>query len=716
MSDDELFARAMIDMTGAVLGDKTAVALMDDRQITQNSIEEILKYYHLRITELPPGIETAEEKLDFLTRPYGIMYRTVKLQDGWFRDAMGPMLAIRKEGGELVALLPKQGFSGYTFIKDGAKKTVTDKDQDYFEDEAICFYKPFPLRKLGISDLIRYMAGCVSLWDVLPVIGAMFAALFLGLIQPRIQHALFSDIVDSGSLRVLSGAGAFLISLLISTTIIGSIKNLLMSKIQIKISVNVQAATTMRVLSLPAGFFRSYTSGELSRRMQYVNELSSAIMDMVLSTGLTSIFSLAYITQIFAYAPDLVAPSLFIILVTVVFSVISTFLQIRISREKMELSAKESGLTHSLVTGVQKLRLGGAEKRAFSMWAIQYSKSIRLQYNPMLFLKLNAVISQGISLFGMIYLYYRALESGISVADYRAFSSAYGMVSGAFLSLSGIALQVAQIKPILEMVEPFLKTVPEISERKMIVKNLAGGIELNHISFRYSENMPKVLDDISIRIRPKQYIAIVGKTGCGKSTLMRLLLGFETPQKGAIYYDGKDMNRLDLKSLRKNIGSVMQNGKLFIGSIYENITISCPTLSLAGAWDAAEKAGLGDDIRRMPMGMQTVISEGSGGISGGQKQRLLIARAIAPKPGILIFDEATSALDNITQKKVSEALNGLNCTRIVIAHRLSTIMECDRILVLDNGKIIEDGTYEELIARKGFFAELVERQRLDRED
>ena len=225
--------------------------------------------------------------------------------------------------------------------------------------------------------------------------------------------------------------------------------------------------------------------------------------------------------------------------------------------------------------------------------------------------------------------------------------------------------------------------------------------------------MPNVIDDLSLKIRPGQYVAIVGATGCGKSTLMRLLLGFETPQKGAVYYDGKDLNTIDLKSLRRRTGVVMQDGKLFSGDIYSNIVISAPWLTVDDAWEAAELAGVAEDIRRMPMGMHTLISEGSGGISGGQRQRLMIARAVAPKPRILMFDEATSALDNLTQKQVSQSLESLKCTRIVIAHRLSTIRQCDRIILLEGGKIAEDGTYDQLIALGGRFARLVERQRIE---
>lgn len=263
------------------------------------------------------------------------------------------------------------------------------------------------------------------------------------------------------------------------------------------------------------------------------------------------------------------------------------------------------------------------------------------------------------------------------------------------------------------MAEPILNGEPESSEGREILTSLKGSIEMSNVSFRYQANMPNVLDNLNLKIRSGEYVAIVGRTGCGKSTLVRLLLGFETPDKGAVYYDGKDINSLDLRSLRRRIGSVTQDGTLIQGDIFQNIVISAPELTLDDAWEAAEISGIAEDIREMPMGMNTMIAEGQGGISGGQKQRLMIARAIAPKPKILIFDEATSALDNLTQRKVSEALDRLDCTRIVIAHRLSTIRNCDRILLLQDGRIAESGSYDELIALGGQFADLVERQRLD---
>ena len=469
----------------------------------------------------------------------------------------------------------------------------------------------------------------------------------------------------------------------------------------------------MRVLTLPASFFKKYSSGSLGTRTQSMKTLCQLLVTNVLSMGLTSVISLLYITQIFSIAPALTLPALIIILTTVGFSLITTFMQTKITRQCMELEAKESGLSYAMITGIKKIKLAGAEKRAFSKWAKQYTECAELTYDPPLFLKLNTAISFFISMAGTIALYYIAVKADIDPSSYIAFNTAYGMVMGAFTSLSDVALSAAQIKPILDMAKPILKTVPEVSEGREIVTRVSGTIELNNVCFRYNENDPYIINGLDLKINRGEYIAIVGRTGCGKSTLIRLLLGLEVPERGGVFYDGKDINSLDLRSLRRKIGTVTQDGGLFRGDIFSNIVISAPQLTLDDAWEAAEVAGIADDIRAMPMGMNTLISEGQGGISGGQKQRLMIARAIAPKPKILIFDEATSALDNLTQKQISQALDSLKCTRIVVAHRLSTIKNCDRILVLDKGSVVEDGTYDELIAKGGFFAELVNRQRLD---
>ncbi len=712
--DQNTFEEAFLEISDAVTGARISAAFADHKSRAKSAIDEILKFYHAKTQDVPETIHDVNEQLEYLTRPYGIMRRSVRLEKGWYRDAFGAMLGVRKSDGSVVALIPGN-LSGYTFFdaETGKRVRVSRKNEDLFEPEAIAFYKPFPAKKMDIGSFLRYIAGSLSMSDYVLAAAATFAATLVGMLSPKLTQLLFGPVAENGDVTLLLSLAIFVVCVTTSTLLIQSVKNLFLARIRTKMDVTVQAATMARVMSLPATFFKDYSSGELFTRTQNMNTLCTMLVDAVFSTGLTSLFSLIYITQIFTFAPALVVPALTIVVVTVLVSFVTAFTQMKVSRKTMELGAKVSGKSYALITGIQKVKLSGAEKRAFANWGSLYAKQARIMYNPPAIIRYNNAITTLVTLAGTFAMYYMAVANSVPVADYFAFNAAYGMVSGAFMSLAQIALTAANIKPVLDMAKPLMDAEPEMSEGKEVLTRLSGSIELSNVSFRYNDSMPNVVDDLSLKIHAGQYVAIVGATGCGKSTLMRLMLGFETPQKGSVYYDGKDLANIDLKSLRRRIGTVMQNGKLFQGDIFSNITISAPWLTLDDAWEAAETAGIADDIRRMPMGMHTMISEGSGGVSGGQRQRLMIARAIAPKPRILMFDEATSALDNLTQKTVSESLDRLKCTRIVIAHRLSTIRQCDRIIYLENGKIIEDGKYEELIAKNGKFAELVARQRLD---
>lgn len=711
-SDNEALDDSLKNVSAIIEG-KKGFSFGDDREKLKGVLDEILAFFHIRSREIPPEIKELNDQMEYLFRPHGIMYRSVKLDKGWYKNASGAMLGKLKTGAAVALLPDKLGMYGFYDPTTQKRVRLNRKTQELLEEDAYCFYKPFPLRKIGVRDLLMYISDCTSLSTKVAVVFLTLCTTLVGMITPRITKILFSDVLESGSVRLLLSIAVLYVCTSLSLLMIGGIKSLLMNRINTEMNVSVQAATMARILSLPADFFKKYNSGEITSRAQYISSLCQTLVQTFLSTGLTSIFSLVYITQIFVYARELVIPALCITLATLAFSIVSSLAQMKISKMQMELSGKMSGMTYQIITGVQKIKLSGSEKRVFARWMNEYAEESKYTYGTPPFIMFNGVISTAISLAGTIVMYFFAVRSGVSVADYTAFNAAYGMLSGALMSVAGIALTAARIKPVIDMAKPIMDAEPEISEGKQIVTKVSGGIELSNVSFRYEDHSPLVVNDLSLKIKPGQYVAVVGKTGCGKSTLLRLLLGFEKPQKGAIYYDGRDINTLDLKSLRKRIGVVTQNGKLFQGDIYSNIVISAPYLSVDDAWKAAEIADIADDIRAMPMGMHTIISEGAGGISGGQKQRLMIARAVAPNPKILMFDEATSALDNITQKKVSEALDSLKCTRIVIAHRLSTIKQCDRIIVLDGGKIVEDGTYEELLEKQGYFHELVERQKLD---
>lgn len=717
LNDEVLLEESFLDMAGSVMGRQLQASLENNRIRTKNAIDAVLQSMGVRSRDIPDDITELNDQLDYLLEPHGIMRRAVSLPPGWYKDAAGSMLMIYKEGSIPVAVLPGK-INGYEFTDPVTLKKcrINDGTQKLFEETGLCFYKPFPQKKLGIKDLLLYMALSRSVSDHAMILISSAILTGIGAILPMLTKLAYGRVLKSGEMNMLLALTAFMISVSIGHLMFGTVSNMITQAVQTKQSVAIEAAVMMRILSLPASFFRKFSAGELYSRVQSISELCKQLASAILSTGVTSLFSLVYIVQVFHYTPALVVPALTITLVTLVFSVVSTLLNTAISRESMKLAAQENGMNYAMITGIQKIKLAGAEKRAFARWARLYSKEAEYMYNPPMIIKMNSVISAAISLIGTVVMYSAAIGSGVTYDNYVAFTASYGYISAAFMEISSIALIIAGIRPTIEMVTPILEQEPEVTGGRQIVTRLGGNIELNHVSFRYSETMPDVLDDLSIRIKSGEYVAIVGETGCGKSTLVRILLGFEKPRVGAVFYDGKDINSLDLRSLRRHIGVVMQNGKLLMGSIFENITISAPWLTMDDAWEAAEAAGIAPDIREMPMGMQTMISEGQGGISGGQKQRLLIARAIAPKPNVLIFDEATSALDNLTQRKVTEALDSYKCTRLVIAHRLSTIQACDRILVLRNGKIAEDGTYDELIAENGFFAELVERQRLDTGD
>lgn len=709
-NDEDDFSGAFTELSSVVMGEKAAKAgLVTPRQRTRNAIQEILKFFGQDITPVPESVTSTIEYINYCLRPSGIMKRRVELTGKWWLDAYGPMLGTLRSG-DIVALLPSGKGYAYFDYERGKRVTLNSDTAKNIETTGYCFYKPFPNRELSVLDLVKYMFKTITRGDIFFYLLVMVVTTLMGLIQPKLSLLLYSHIIPNGDASMLWALGALMVSMALATQILGLSQSLIMNRLTMRLSNTIEPAAMMRMLNLPAGFFKKYEAGELSQKFSLIPSICNSIFSVITGTLITSLFSLAYFTQIANITPSLIAPSLIIIGATLALNIITTLASIKVQRRALNAGAELSGMTYSLLTGIQKVKLTGAEKRVFARWASKYKTAANFSYNPPFVLKYSNVISNVISTAGLAVVYSIAIMSKIDVGEYMAYNTAYGMVSASILSLGTLTTFFSGLKPQLDIVAPIMKAVPEISDNKTMVTSLSGGIEVQNLTFRYEEGGRNVLDGINIRIRPGQYIAIVGKTGCGKSTLVRLLLGFEKPNKGSVYYDGNDIERLDLPSLRRKIGTVLQSGKLLSGDILSNITISAPTLTPDDAWEAARIAAIAEDIEAMPMGMHTIITEGSGGVSGGQKQRLMIARAVAPKPKILIFDESTSALDNITQKHVADALAGLKCTRIVIAHRLSTIKDCDKIYVLDGGKITEEGTFDELYANKGYFHELVSRQ------
>ncbi|MDN0068547.1 ATP-binding cassette domain-containing protein [Collinsella ihumii] len=706
--DDERLEQALHRLSDAVTGARTAEGA--SRLVQAGSaLDHVLAYYGVEGGETPRGVKSMDELIQQRLRSTGIMCRPVRLSGAWYRDAMGAMLGFADDGLP-VALIPLAR-GGYQFIDGMGPVRVNERSAKRLADEAWCFYRPLPQRELGVRDILLFMARSLDRGDIIALICAAAASTALGMVAPLVNRIVFGPVVEAGTASIIAPLAVLLVGVLVAQVIVGGIRQIVLARISIKLSVPLDAAMMMRTLSLPASFFSRYQTGDLSERLAIVGEVGRLIQDVVLTALLNALFAMAYVGQIAAIAPAMAAPTVGVALLTTAVTALVAAAQMRVTARRLDLGTRLSGWQYALIEGLQKIKLVGAEKRAFATWANLYHRQARLTYNGPVLTRLSSTIQMAVASLGTIVFYLSAAAGGLSVAEYMAFTSAYGAVSAALAALGAAAVNMACIRPYLSMADPLLKTVPETSESKRALERMSGGFELNHVTFAYGDDRP-VLDDLTLKIRPGEYVAVVGKTGCGKSTLMRLLLGFERPQRGAVYYDGRDLASVDAGSVRKRIGVVLQGGRLFAGSIYDNIAISAPGLTLEQAWKAAELAGLSDDIDAMPMGMNTMVTEGGGGMSGGQRQRIMIARAIAARPKILMFDEATSALDNVTQKIVSDSLESLKCTRLVIAHRLSTIRACSRIVVLDGGRIVEDGTYDELVERGGLFADLVARQQV----
>ena len=688
---------------------------LSDNEIRENfAISQILNYFHHQMMDIPTGVVAFKDKLNYVLGHFGIEYHNVMLTEEYVNEYSSPLLIYTLIGEVPIILFPTKNNQYYYIHYGTGKKVFIDAALIHgLEIDAISFYRPLPSKGMSIKEYAKYIHKSIRPLDIILIILFAAAVSGVGLLLPWLTQKLTGDVVMSQDIKMFISISIYVVATATGLLLIKAIQAYINSRVMMKIQKSVQEATMMKVLHLPASFFKKHNTGELSARCASVNSLANMIVNGVFTTLVSVVMSLAYLFQLISFANVLIPVVVIILLVTSGFSIIISLIKKKYTKKALELVSKESGMTYEMINGIQKIRLSGSEKRVFAKWANIYSRSAQVRYHPPIILRISTAIDLLITLLGNVAIYYVAAKNNISVGSYMAFVTGYGTLSAAFASLNNMVSVLTTIKPTYDMARPILEAEVETSQNKLVIESIKGNIKFENVSFKYIENGPFVLNNLSLDIKEGEYVAIVGQTGCGKSTLVRVLLGFEEPLSGRVLVDDHDIKDVDPSSLRRKIGTVMQNGTLFHADIFSNIIISNPSLQEEDAWIAAEIADIADDIREMPMGMKTVISEGQGGISGGQKQRIMIARAIVHHPKILIFDEATSALDNKTQKSITESIGKLNCTRIVIAHRLSTIKNADRIIMLEGGNIIEEGTYQSLIAKKGKFAELVDRQRLD---
>lgn len=705
---------------GAIVspGDRTAVEDLDDPLFAACTL--VGRAHGLAIKSYPrvQGAPPPRDPLAAILRASRVRPRQVALRGRWWREDNGPLLAyIAKDGAKAkrpVALLRPSATGSYVLHDpaSGERRPMDAAAAEGLEPFAHSFYRPFPERALRVRDVLRF-AIRGSTRDVIVLFGMAAAGSLLGMVPALATGMLFNTVIPGAQRSQLVQMTLVLLACAAAMALSSLTQGIALLRIEGRASGALQAAVWDRLLALPLGFFRPYTSGDLATRAMAIDAMRQVVSGSTVAALMGVILALGNIALMFWFSWQMALWASILIAFVILVTVAASVLQLRPQREAIALQSKAAGLVLQLLTGVAKLRVAGAEIPAFGLWARRFGEQRRLNYASRSIGTWIAALNAATPLLSSLVIFSIALAHAnagtLRTGDFLAFLTAFSSAMGAMLGASLALLATVNTLPLYEQARPILETLPEVSQAKSDPGVIAGDIEVQHAMFRYQQDGPLVLRDVSFRVQPGEFVAFVGPSGSGKSTLLRLLLGFETLESGSVYYDGQEIGGVDVQALRRQMGVVLQSGRLMSGDIFTNI-VGSSGMTLKDAWEAARMAGLAEDIESMPMSMHTVVSEGGGTLSGGQRQRLLIARAIVSRPRILLLDEATSALDNRTQAIVSASLEALQATRIVVAHRLSTIINADRICVMERGRLVQSGSYAELMAQQGPFLELARRQ------
>ncbi len=651
-----------------------------------------------------------ELSLPEMARVSRFICREVVLDVGWFRSDCGVLLGTM-EGRPAVLYPQGEGYRVYD-AETGQDRKLTSALLAAIHPKAWSIRRALPSRALTRKDIIEFVRRSFHGRELLSLAALSLCGTLIGVLIPKLNQLVYDDYIAMGEIGVVLQVCLVIASFMLGNVLISVVRQLQEYRIPCRAGYELQDAVYWRLFLLPEDFFRKYDSADLAERIMGIGSLVSDIIGKILSNGLSLILGLIYLVQMFHYSSKL---ALACILMTGIYGGVLYLLSLRTipSQARMaEYSGEAAGKLYQYLGGIDKIRMAGAEERAILEYTLPVANEKREDIRSDRISALTGVLSgSGATLFSMV-LYYMMVKGklNLTVGSFMAFNTAFGAFTGAVLGSVSAVSEYMQTRPALKRIAPVLTSATEDDGTLAHVDRLDGDIRMEHVWFGYRPDSP-VLKDLNLHIRAGEYVALVGPSGCGKSTVLKLLLGFEKPDRGKICYDGRDLAGLDRHSLRSGIGAVLQNGQLIAGSIYENITISSRSKpSVKDVMQTVEDVGLKEDIEAMPMGIHTILNESGGTISGGQRQRILIARAIFSNPPILYFDEATSALDNLTQAKVCESLGKRHMTRLVIAHRLSTVQNCDRILVLDQGRIVEEGDFRTLMERRGMFYQMAVRQ------
>jgi ATP-binding cassette subfamily C protein len=664
-------------------------------------------------------LSRVRDPLEAIAHASRIRLRQVLLRGNWWQQECGSLLGYTRHDNRPVALLPVSSSRYVLFDPADQSRTAIDASlADSLNPVAYTFYRSLPDKALNANDLLQFMLqGQFRDLGMIVLLGIVTA--LLGMLTPHATGILIDKAIPDSDRGLLMQIGFGLLMAAIGGALFRLAQGFALLRVETVSDNATQAAVWDRLLNLPLSFFRRYTTGDLQFRLLAISTIRRQLSGTTLITLLSSLFALLNLALMFWYSWQLSLIAVAFAVLTIVVTVVSGVFLVRKNLPLLELSGSIFGQTVQLINGISKLRIASAEERAFATWSKNYSRQVRLELSTQLIEDIVIVFNTILPTLVLALFFWftlRLLEDarlagsiGLTVGTFLSFNSAFGSFSRGVTDLSNTLTNALDVVPQWQRAQPILKATPEVDLSCTDPGKLTGAVTIDHVTFRYRPDGPLTLEDVSLHAAPGEFLAIVGGSGSGKSTLFRLLLGFEAPESGGVYYDGQDLAGLNVEAVRRQMGVVLQAGRIMAGAMIENIACGA-RITLEEAWEAARMAGLADDIKAMPMQMHTVLSEGGSNLSGGQRQRLLIARALALKPRILLLDEATSALDNRTQEIVTTSLNSMNVTRLVIAHRLSTIRTADRIYVMQSGRVIQQGNFEQLAAQEGVFAQLIARQ------
>ncbi|MFF7111489.1 NHLP bacteriocin export ABC transporter permease/ATPase subunit [Streptomyces albogriseolus] len=702
--------RTLLASIGKRAGQRTTAA---DADATYAACELVARA--AGITLAPPAQSgTGADRLDPVEQvalASRLRTRVVRLEGRWWRDDVGPLVGRRALSGAPVALLWRRG--GYVAVhpSTGRETPVEKANAEEFEPRAVMFYRPLPERRLSPLRLMRFCMGGTR-GDLTGLMLSGLVTVVLGALVPLATGRVLGEYVPKAQTDLIVQVCLAVILSSVVAAAFMLLQNLTLLRLEGRVEATLQPAVWDRLLRLPTRFFTERSTGELASAAMGI----SAIRRMLAGVGPTvtqsvTVGAVNLALLLWFSVPMALAAVGMLVLVAGVFLGLGLW-QVRWQRRLVVLTNKLNNQAFQTLRGLPKLRVAAAENYAYAAWASQFARSRELQQKAGRIKNLTAVLGAvylPLCTLGMFMLLAGPARGSMTAAEFLTFNTSVTMVLTSVTQLTGSFVSAVAALPLFEQIRPVLDATPEVRTASTRPGPLTGAIEARRVSFRYSDDGPLVLDDVSFEARPGEFVAVVGPSGCGKSTLLRLLIGFDRPQSGSVLYDGQDLAALDRSAVRRQCGVVLQHAQPFTGSIMDVICGSEP-YTPEEAMAAAEMAGLAEDIRRMPMGLHTIVS-GGGAVSGGQRQRLMIAQALIRRPRILFFDEATSALDNETQRTVIESTKALRATRIVIAHRLSTVLDADRVVVMEAGKVVQQGTPAELLAdTRGRLHELVRRQ------